>query len=75
MAVVELDDQQGCRPWYNQSAVEVRRGKVGQHRNVGDKGEGQIIRSLWKRHGYEWFVDNAGEQDASGNDDGAKGAL
>ncbi len=39
------------------------------------KGEGQNIRNAWKRHGYEWFVDNAGEQDAGGNDDGAEGAL
>ena len=23
------------------------------------KGEGQIIRIAWKRHGYEWFVDVA----------------
>jgi hypothetical protein len=39
------------------------------------KGEGQIIRNAWKRHGYEWFVDDASEQDAGGNYDGAKGAL
>jgi hypothetical protein len=39
------------------------------------KGEGQIIHNAWKRHGYEWFVDNAGEQDAVGNNDGANGAL
>ena len=39
------------------------------------KGEGQIICNTWKRHGYEWFVDNVGEQDAGGNNDGAKGAL
>ncbi len=39
------------------------------------KGEGQIICNAWKRHGYEWFVDDTMEQDAGGNDDGAKGAL
>ncbi len=40
------------------------------------KGEGQIIRNVWKRHGYEWFIDDAPvEQDAGGNDDGAEGAL
>ena len=39
------------------------------------KDGGQIIRNTWKRHGYEWFVDNAGEQDAGGNNDGAEGAL
>ena len=40
------------------------------------KGERQIICNAWKRHGYEWFINNAlVEQDAGGNDDGAKGAL
>ena len=40
------------------------------------KGEGQILRNAWKRHGYEWFINNAlVEQDAGGNNDGAKGAL
>jgi hypothetical protein len=39
------------------------------------KGEGKIIQNAWKRHGYEWFVDDAGEQDVGGNKDGAKGAL
>ncbi len=40
------------------------------------KGEGQIICNAWKRHGYEWFVDNAPlEQDAGGKDDGAEGAI
>jgi hypothetical protein len=39
------------------------------------EGEGKNIRNAWKRHGYEWFVDNAVEQDVGGNDDGAKGAL
>ncbi len=39
------------------------------------KGEGRVICNAWRRHGYEWFVDDAGEQDASCNDDGAKGAL
>jgi hypothetical protein len=39
------------------------------------KGEGQIIRNGWKRHGCEWFVDDAVEQDAGGNNNGAKGAL
>jgi hypothetical protein len=38
------------------------------------KGEGQIIRNAWRRHGYEWFIHDAPvEQDAGGNDDGAKG--
>ena len=77
MAVVELDDQQGRCPWHNQSAVAVRCGKVGRRRNVmlEMKGESQIIRNAWKSHGYEWFVDNVGEQDAGGNDDGAKGGA
>jgi hypothetical protein len=39
------------------------------------KGEGKIIWNVWKRHGYEWFVDNAGEQDVGGNDNGAKKTL
>ena len=40
------------------------------------KGEGQIICNAWKRHGYEWFInDGPVEQDAGGNDDGAKGVL
>jgi hypothetical protein len=39
------------------------------------KGEGQMIRNAWMRHGYEWFVDNAVEQDVGGNDDSLKGAL
>jgi hypothetical protein len=53
------------------------------------KGEGEIIRNAWKRHDFEWFIDepivdapveqdaggNDDEQDAGGNDDGAEGAL
>ncbi len=40
------------------------------------KGEGQFIRNAWKRHGYEWFIDDGPvEQDVGGNDDGAEGAL
>ena len=40
------------------------------------KGEGQIICNAWKRHMYEWFVDDAPvEQDAGGNDNGANGGL
>ena len=39
------------------------------------KGEGQIICNAWTRHGYEWFVNNAREQDAGGNNDGAGGAI
>ena len=39
------------------------------------KGEVEIIWNVWKRHGYEWFVDNVGEQDVGGNEDRAKGAL
>ena len=39
------------------------------------KGKGQIIRNAWNRHGYEWFVDDAVDQDAGGNDNGAEGAL
>ena len=39
------------------------------------KGEGDIIRNMWKRHGYKWFVDDAREQDVGGNKDGAEGAL
>ena len=39
------------------------------------KGEGQIICNAWKRHGYVWFVDGAGEQDVGGNNNGAKGDL
>ena len=39
------------------------------------KGEGNIIRNAWKRHDYEWFVDNTREQDVGTNDDGAEGAL
>ena len=40
MAVDQLDDQRGCRPRHNKSAVKVRRGKVGPHRDVGDEGGG-----------------------------------
>jgi hypothetical protein len=40
------------------------------------KGEGKIIRNAWKRHDYEWFVDNdTREQDVDTNNDGAEGAL
>ncbi len=39
------------------------------------KGEGKIIWTTWKRHGYEWFVDDTGEQDVGSNEDGAEGAL
>jgi hypothetical protein len=39
------------------------------------KGEGESIRNAWKRHDYEWFVDNTREQDVGRNDDGAEGAL
>jgi hypothetical protein len=39
------------------------------------KGEGGIMQNAWKRHGYEWFVNNAGEQDVGGNEDGAEQAL
>ena len=64
----QLDDQRGYRPRHNESDVEVRCGKVGTRRNVGDEGGGgKNIRNAWKRHGYEWFVNNAGEQDVGGN--------
>jgi len=39
------------------------------------KGECQIIRNAWNRHGYAWFIDNAREQDVGWNDDGADGAI
>jgi len=39
------------------------------------KGECQIIRNAWNRHGYEWFIDKAREQDVGRNDDGAEGAI
>ena len=39
------------------------------------KGEGKSIQNTWKWHGYEWFVNDAGEQDVGGNKDGAEGAL
>ena len=40
------------------------------------KGERQIIRNAWKRHGYEWFIDDTPvEQDAGGNNDNVEGAL
>jgi hypothetical protein len=39
------------------------------------KREGKIIRNAWKRHDYEWFVDNTREQHVGRNDEGAKGAL
>ena len=32
------------------------------------KGKGEIIRNAWKRHGFEWFVSNAGEQNVGGNE-------
>jgi hypothetical protein len=41
MAVDQLDDKRGRRPRHNESAVEVRRGKVGPCRNVGDEGAGR----------------------------------
>ena len=40
MAVDQLDDQRGRRPRHIESAVKVRRGKVGPRRNVGDEGGG-----------------------------------
>jgi hypothetical protein len=43
------------------------------------KGRGDIIRNAWKRHDYEWFVDNTTSATATAtarvNDDGAEGAL
>ena len=45
------------------------------------KGEGQIIRNAWKRHAFEWFIDDAidnapVEQVVGLNaEDGAEGAL
>jgi hypothetical protein len=39
------------------------------------KREGKIIRNAWKRHDYEWFVDNTREQHVGRNDEGAEGAL
>jgi hypothetical protein len=40
------------------------------------KGEGQINRNAWKRHDFEWFIDNAPVEQAAGvNEDGAEGAL
>ena len=39
------------------------------------KGEGNIIRNAWKRHDYEWFVDNTREQDVGTNDNGVEGAI
>ena len=39
------------------------------------KGEGNIIRNAWKRHDYEWFVDNTREQDVGTNNDGVEGAI
>ena len=45
------------------------------------KGEGQIIRNAWKRHDFEWFIDDAiddapVEQVVGLNaEDGAEGAL
>ncbi len=40
------------------------------------KGECQIIRNAWNRHGYVWFIDNAREQqDVGRNDDGAEGPI
>ena len=30
---------------------------------------------LFGRHGYEWFVNNTGEQDVGGNKDGLEQAL
>ena len=39
------------------------------------KGEGKIIRNVWKRHGYEWFLDDAGEQDVGGNNNGVRGLF
>ncbi len=50
------------------------------------KGRGDIIRNAWKRHDYEWFVDNTtstamatetatATETAMVNDDGAEGAL
>ena len=71
----ELNDQQWHRPWHNKPTVKVRHGKVDPCCNVGDEGGGKIIRNVWKRHGHEWFIDDAGEQDVGDNGDGAKGAL
>ncbi len=49
------------------------------------KGRGDIIRNVWKRHDYEWFVDNTTSATSTAtatatvtatvNDDGAEGAL
>ena len=39
------------------------------------KGEGNIIWNAWKRHDYEWFVDNTREQDVGTNNEGVEGAI
>jgi len=43
--------------------------------DVGDEGGGKIIWNAWKRHDFEWFVDNTREQYMGRNEDGAEGAL
>ena len=48
------------------------------------KGRGDIIWNAWKRHDYEWFVDDtsatatataSATATATANDDGAEGAI
>jgi hypothetical protein len=38
------------------------------------KGRGDIIRNAWKRHDYEWFLDdeNSREQNVGTHDDGVE---
>ena len=80
----KLDDEQGRRPRHNESTSDVRRCKVGPKCDVGDEGEGRHYSEPWKRHDYEWFVDNTSATatatatatvTATVNDDGAEGAL
>ncbi len=71
--MVELDDCQGHRTTSPPMRLDVA--KWVDAAMLEMKGEGQIICNAWKRHGYEWFVDNAVEQDAGGNDNGVEGVL
>ncbi len=81
MAVAQLDDRRGRRPWHDQSPTRLDVAKWVDAAMLEMKGEGEIIRNAWKRHDFEWFLDEpiidaSVEQVVDVNaEDGAEGAV
>ena len=49
-------------PQLNDTANEARCGNVGQSVMGEMKAEGQIVRNVWRKTGFEWFVDKDGAE-------------